>query len=181
MTHDGLGLPDGAVALSAHNDRWGLLFREEAEQLRAVFGTLVKGIEHVGSTAIPGIRAKPILDILAGLPNLQGQAELTALATIGYEFRPGAGLPAELVFVKGHPRTHILHVVEWEGLAWRQKLAFRNALRESPPLAREYDALKLTLSQEFAGDRAAYTAGKTDFVGRVVAARDPHSPFLTRD
>ncbi len=78
-------------------------------------------------------------------------------------------------------RTHILHVVEWEGFAWRQKLAFRNALRESPSLAREYDALKLTLSQEFAGDRAAYTAGKTDFVRRVVAAQDPHSPFLTRD
>jgi GrpB-like predicted nucleotidyltransferase (UPF0157 family) len=71
--------------------------------------------------------------------------------------------------------------VEWSGAAWRQKVAFRDALLDSPALAREYEDLKLNLAQEFAADRAAYTAGKTTFVKRVVALHIPELPFLTRD
>lgn len=150
--------------------------------LRATLGDAVVGVEHVGSTAIPNIRAKPILDVLVGVHDLQQHANFVpALTAIGYEFRPNAGLPSELVWVKGTPRTHILHLVEWSGAAWRQKLAFRDSLLDSPALAREYENLKLNLAQEFAADRVAYTAGKTAFVKRVVASHIPEMPFLTRD
>lgn len=177
-----LGLADDVVALADHDARWGLLFRREAEALRAALGRRAIAIEHVGSTSISGIRAKPILDVLLAIADLEDHAELVAhVGKLDYIFRPNAGLPAELVFVKGTPRTHILHVVAWDSDAWRQKLAFRNALRADPALAAEYDALKASLAAQFENDRTAYTTGKTEFVRRVVSACAPHSAFLTRD
>lgn len=179
---ESLGLADDIVALADHDARWTLLFQKEADALRAVLGTRAVAIEHIGSTAISGIRAKPILDVLLAVPDLEDQKELVAgAARLDYVFRPKAGIPAELVFVKGTPRTHILHVVAWDSDPWRQKLAFRNALRANPALAAEYDALKLGLAEKFANDRVAYTSGKTDFVRRVVSTLAPDAVFLTRD
>lgn len=181
MTNSTLGLNDGRVSLAPHDGAWRSAFAAEAVRLRDLLGAQVLGIEHVGSTAIPGISAKPILDILVGLADLDvGPALAEDLATIGYELRPNAGLPEEHVFVKGAPRTHILHVVRLNGPAWQQKIAFRDSLRENPDLARSYEALKSALSAQFPDDRAAYTSGKADFVREVVLAKVPDAAFLTR-
>lgn len=181
MAHQTLGLQHGQVVLAAHDKSWRTAFEQEASDLRQSLKRRVRGLEHVGSTSIPDIRAKPILDLMLGLSNLDDGLGLASdLGKLGYEFRPDAGIPAEHVFAKGTPRTHVLHVVEFGGEAWQQKLAFRDALREEPQLARAYQELKVALSLQFPDDRAAYTAGKTEFVKGVVNARLGNSSFHSR-
>lgn len=181
MTHQSLGLDHGRVALATHNEMWRTAFEQEALALRQSLAQQVLGLEHIGSTSISGLRAKPIIDLLLGLSNLDdGPGLASDLAKLDYDFRTDAGLPAEHVFVKGTPRTHILHVVEFGGEPWQQKLAFRDALRETPELARAYQELKLSLSRSFPDDRAAYTAGKADFVREVVSSRLGTVPFHSR-
>lgn len=176
-----LGLEHGRVVLAAHNETWRTAFEQEASDIRQSLASEVPGLEHIGSTSIPGLRAKPILDLLLGLPNLDDGPGLAAdLAKLGYEFRSDAGLPAEHVFAKGTPRTHMLHVVEFGGEAWQQKLAFRDALRDEPELAQAYQELKVSLSLRFPDDRAAYTAGKTAFVKGVVGAKLGSGSFHSR-
>lgn len=182
MTHHYLGLAPGRVDLAAHNEMWRTACEQEASALRQLLTPHVCGLEHIGSTSVVGLRAKPILDLMLGLSSLDCGPELAPdLAKLGYEFRTDAGLPAEHVFVKGRPRTHVLHVVEFGGEPWQQKLAFRDALRETPELAQAYQDLKLSLSIRFADDRTAYTAGKADFVREVVRSRLGLVPFHSRD
>lgn len=179
--HQSLGLQHGRVVLAAHDETWRTAYEQEASDLRRSLTSRVSGLEHIGSTSVPDIRAKPILDLMLGLSNLDDGPGLGSdLAELGYEFRPDAELPAEHVYAKGTPRTHILHVVEFGGDAWQQKLAFRDALREEPELARAYQALKMALSLRFPDDRAAYTAGKTEFVKGVVSTRLSNSSFQSR-
>lgn len=181
MAQDILGLENGQVVLVPSNSSWSAAFEREASDLKLVMKGRQVGIEHVGSTSIPGIRAKPILDIMFGAANLTDGLDLaTVLAELKYEIRPNAGLPAEHVFAKGAPRTHLLHVVEYDGEVWQQKLAFRDALREDHQLALAYERLKVELSLRFAADRAAYTDGKTEFVRGVVASRLRDAKLLTR-
>lgn len=163
-----LGLEQGAVRLVPHSDRWAALYREEEPGLRAALEGVLIDIQHFGSTSIPGIRAKPILDILAGVRSrddvLQRRAQLQAL---GYAYVPGAGVPGHHDFRKGEPRTHLLHVVEHGDRSWSENLWFRDRLRADPALAAEYDALKLRLAQAHPGDRARYTAEKGAFVQQI--------------
>lgn len=118
---------------------------------------------------------------MVGVPNLADGLHLVpVLAELSYEIRPNAGLPAEHVFTKGTPRTHLLHMAEYDGEVWQQKLAFRDALREDSQLALAYEKLKVELSLRFAADRAAYTDGKTEFVRGVVGSRLSDTKLLTR-
>jgi GrpB-like predicted nucleotidyltransferase (UPF0157 family) len=181
VTHRSLGLDHGRVLLAPHNEMWRTAFEQEALVLRQSLKNQVRGLEHIGSTSILGLRAKPILDLLLGLSKLDDGPKLASdLAKLSYEFRTDAGLPAEHVFVKGTPRTHLLHVVEFAGEPWQQKLAFRDALRETPELAQAYQELKVSLSLRFPDDRAAYTAGKADFVKDVVSSKLGTVPFHSR-
>jgi GrpB-like predicted nucleotidyltransferase (UPF0157 family) len=168
-----VGLERDQIRFADHTSAWHDLFIAEAEQIRLSLGELLVEIEHFGSTAIPGIKAKPILDILAAVERIEnGPACIPPLESIGYTYRPNAGIPGDLTFTKGGDRvTHILHVVQIDSLNWRGNLKFRDALRASPTLAREYEQLKLELAGEFQ-DRAQYTAGKTDFVWRVISPID---------
>ncbi|HYW13184.1 MAG TPA: GrpB family protein [Longimicrobium sp.] len=163
-----LGLERGAVRLVPHTQRWAALYREEEAHLRAALDGVLIDIQHFGSTSIPGIRAKPILDILAGVRSrdevLERRPQLQAL---GYRYVPGAGVPGHHVFGKGEPRTHLLHVVEHAGRGWSENLWFRDQLRADPALAAEYDALKLRLARAHPGDRARYTDEKGAFVQRI--------------
>ena len=176
-----LGLENGQVVLAPSNSSWSAAFKHEAIDLKLVMKGGACGIEHVGSTSIPGIRAKPILDIMVGVPSLaEGLKLAPVLAELNYEFRSNAGLPAEHVFAKGAPRTHLLHMVEYNGEVWQQKLAFRDALREDTELALAYEKLKVELSLRFSADRGAYTDGKTEFVRGVVGSRLSGTKFHTR-
>ena len=139
--------------------------------LKKALGPLAVGIEHFGSTAVPGLRAKPILDILVGIPLFEeGQRCIPLLEAIGYDYAPQAGIPGDYTFGRGIRRTHLVHVVQIDGPNWILNLRFRDALRRDPSLAQEYEALKSALARDFGHDRAAYTRGKSDFVRAVMEA-----------
>ena len=170
---DGLGLARGQVRLAEPTSRWAELFVVEAGRLAAALAPWTPRIEHCGSTGVAGLPAKPILDLLVGVPepvDVPGLAR--ALAPLGYEHAPWAGVPGHEVFGKGRPRTHLLHVVPAGGAAWARLLGFRDALRARPALVAEYAALKRELAARFPDDRAAYTEAKGAFVARVLAAHD---------
>jgi GrpB-like predicted nucleotidyltransferase (UPF0157 family) len=163
------GVPHGQVVLADWTPRWAELFIQEAARLRAALGPLALAIEHYGSTSVPGLRAKPILDILVGGKQVTEPAPYAAaLAPLGYEYVPGAGVHDHLVFGLGLDRTHLVHVVLFDGPAWRQGLHFRNSLRVDPALRKEYGALKERLARERSTERARYTEEKGAFVTRVI-------------
>lgn len=163
------GLPKGKVVLAEPHADWPALFAAEAARLRSALGEQVLGLEHYGSTAIPGIKAKPVIDLLVGLDRLETAAGCApAMLALGYEDAGTDVVPDHHIFGLGEARTHIVHMVAFEGQAWRECLAFRDALRADPALARAYEALKVDLGAQFADDRAAYTDGKGAFVTEIV-------------
>jgi ribosomal-protein-alanine N-acetyltransferase len=163
-----LGLRRGAVRLVPHTPRWAELYREEEARLRAALDGVLVDVQHFGSTAVPGIHAKPILDVLLAVRRMDDVFErLPQLEALGYEYVPGAGVPGHHVFGKAQPRTHLLHVVEHGGPSWRENLWFRDRLRAEPALAAEYDTLKAQLARAHPGDRARYTAEKSAFIQRI--------------
>lgn len=166
----GLGVARGQVRLAAPMMAWALLYETEAERLRDALASLPASVEHCGSTSVAGLVAKPILDILVGVPApVDVPAIRSALLPLGYEHATWAGVPGHEVFGRGEPRTHLLHVVLMGGEAWRRMLAFRDALRASPALRAEYAALKRSLAERHPDQRSRYTEGKSAFVAGVLA------------
>lgn len=163
------GVPHREVWLAEWTPRWAALFVEEAERLASALGPLAVAIEHYGSTSVPGLRAKPILDILVGAAGaLAPRPFVSALAPLGYEYAPRAGVAHHLVFGKGIARTHLVHVVRHGGPEWRRALRFRDALRTDPGLAAAYAALKERLAARYRTDRAGYTDGKDNFIRQAL-------------
>jgi GrpB-like predicted nucleotidyltransferase (UPF0157 family) len=153
---------------------WQERGQKERLLLEATLGAwLIAPIEHVGSTAVPNLSAKPILDFQAAVTNLECAADLaSALAPAGWHY-----VPPELdarawrrFFVKvaqGRRVAH-LHVMLFSNARWRRQLAFRDALRADPGLIQRYAALKKALASQHVTDREAYTAGKADFIAAVL-------------
>ena len=160
------------IEIVPYDPDWPRQFEAERELLEQVLEPwLSAGIHHVGSTAIPGIAAKPIVDMMAGIRDLEeARAAYPRLAEVGYvdaPHRPGIAHH----FAKPsqeHARLG-LHLTEPGSDLWRERLVFRDALRADPTLAAEYEALKLRLARD-AAELAAYGAGKRAFVGRVLEA-----------
>ncbi|WP_205665661.1 GrpB family protein [Anoxybacter fermentans] len=170
-----LGLKRGIVKLHPYTNEWKRLYEEEKNLLWSSIGNYVVDIQHIGSTSIPGIEAKPIIDIMVGVRNLEdGEKCVEFLEKLGYEYKGEHGIPGRLFFAKGDStmRTHHLHMVEWNSDFWRNHLLFRNYLRKHEDVAEEYLKLKRELAEKFAKDRDAYTAGKADFIQRVLKKAD---------
>lgn len=164
-----LGLESGTVRVVPYAPAWPALFAAEAERIRAALGGLPLRLEHMGSTGIPGLAAKPIVDILAGRPPGSAVAPyVEALVRAGYVHRGEQGIPGREFFRRGDPRSYHLHLAEEGAPAWRTPLAFRDALRADPALAAEYTRLKLELAARFPRDREAYIEGKGPFVAGVL-------------
>ncbi|MFO0592676.1 MAG: GrpB family protein [Polyangiaceae bacterium] len=144
-------------------------FEEERLRIAIAMKRLPQAIEHVGSTAIPGILAKPVVDILIGMRAPPLSDALAPLVALGYEHVPGAGGEDRLYFRRGEPRLYHVHVVLHDGAEWRRHVIFRDWLNLHPDLAKEYEALKVELAARFRDDRAAYADAKTPFVERVLA------------
>jgi GrpB-like predicted nucleotidyltransferase (UPF0157 family) len=164
-------LPDEPIHLEPYNAAWPRLFEEEAATLEAVLAPWLAGpIEHIGSTAVPGLVAKPIIDIMAGVRDLPSSVGArSAVETLAYVYFP---YRAEVMhwFCKPSPthRTHHLHLVPFNSQLWSDRLEFRDYLRSSPSAAREYTALKMSLAARNRFDREAYTTGKGDFVRSIL-------------
>jgi len=177
------------IAVVPYDPRWPETFRREKEHLLACLPRdLVRRVEHFGSTAVPGLAAKPVVDVLVEVSDLGATREriVPVLEAQGYEYfwRPthgDDGPPFYAWFIKRDPatgaRTHHVHVVEPQFAEHWDRLLFRDILIERPDLAREYERLKLRLASASPKDRVAYTRGKTDFVRRVTAlAKRLHGP-----
>jgi GrpB-like predicted nucleotidyltransferase (UPF0157 family) len=161
---DPLGLESGVVRVVPYDKRWPVLFVEEAARIRAACAVPLV-LEHIGSTAVPGLDAKPVLDILAGHPVDASPLDyVVPLERAGYEHRGDAGIPEHQFFRRGHPRAYHIHLVVTGGRLWRAYVGFRDLLRSDPDVARRYAELKLALAKQFPRDRAAYIAAKSAFV-----------------
>lgn len=163
---------DEPIRVVAYDPRWPVRFERERALLEQAVGPWVLGgIHHVGSTAVPGLDAKPIVDILVGVEDLEtSRACFEPLAELQYLYAPY--LPEEMHwFCKPDPsrRTHHLHLVPRDSSRYRGELAFRDHLRANPGRARDYAELKHRLAARFDRDREAYTDAKADFIARVLA------------
>ena len=168
-----LGLDRTRVVVVPYDPAWPALFAEEAARLRAGLGGRILSVEHVGSTSVPGMDAKPILDLMAGVESLAAaEALLPALRELGYEHKPDPGIPERIYLVRGpaERRTHHLSLAEPASAFWRQQLRFRDRLRADPALAAEYARLKHALAARHPADRLAYGAGKQPFIDAAIAS-----------
>jgi GrpB-like predicted nucleotidyltransferase (UPF0157 family)/L-amino acid N-acyltransferase YncA len=151
---------------------WPARFAAERAPIARALGTDPSHVEHVGSTAVPGLAAKPVIDMMAALPDFPpGRDAILALAGIGYDFHGEHGIPGRWFFARRTPEataTH-LHVVARGTDFERRTLLFRDYLRRHPVVAAEYGALKPTLAAAAGGDVYAYTDSKSSFIDGVVA------------
>lgn len=165
-----------SVEIVRYSPDWPAKFEAEKRVLQSVLAPwLVGEIQHVGSTAVVGLSAKPIIDLMAPVASLrESEAAIAAAATAGYSYYP---YRADVMhwFCKPSPdvRTHHLHLVPHGSQLWLDRLAFRNALRGNQALSDEYANLKMGLAKQFPDDREAYTQGKTPFVQRVLSNYGP--------
>ncbi|MFI5028270.1 MAG: GNAT family N-acetyltransferase [Solirubrobacterales bacterium] len=167
-------LGDEPIRVVPYNSRWPQVFERERATLKDAIGEwAVGGIHHVGSTAVPGLAAKPTVDILVGVRDLaSSRACFEPLAGLGYVHAPY--LSDEMHwFLKPDPsrRSHHLHLVPVDSPRYIEELSFRDLLRADPEKAEEYASLKRELAERFRDDREAYTDAKTDFVRRALDAQ----------
>jgi GrpB-like predicted nucleotidyltransferase (UPF0157 family) len=168
-----IGLPSGLVQLRPHDPVWLDLFEQERRSLVEKIGQHVLQIEQVGSTSIPGLPAKPIIDIAVAVESFEDSAVcIEPLAELGYRYRGELGIPRRHFFSKGDPRTHHLHMLEIGSAEWRNHLLFRDYLRAHPGTARAYAVLKQDLAGRFADNREAYTEGKSEFIRGILSLAD---------
>lgn len=164
-----LGLKKGVVELFPHNEQWHQFFAEEKAKLQSAVGDYVSAVEHIGSTSICGISAKPILDITAAIDSKEnGEKCIAPLENLGYEYRGENGIIGRFYFVKGKPRTHHLHMLLSDSDELRNHLFFRDYLRTNPERAAEYDKLKKDLARKYKNNRDAYLDGKAEFVESIL-------------
>jgi len=164
------------IEIVDYDPGWPKEFEAEALRLWDVLPKeLLLGIEHIGSTAIPGLSAKPIIDIAIAVPSLE-EARATIvepLEALGYSYWRANPQRDRMFFVKGLPpsspkRTHHVHVTELSGEVWTRHL-FRDYLRTHTDEAQRYADLKYDLARRYRLDREGYTAAKTEYITRIMA------------
>ncbi len=167
-----LGLKRGEVVVADYDQRWPILFGRTADELVSVLGPSILAVHHVGSTAVPGLPAKPILDVLVSIPDFADGAQLVpVLESVGYVFRPEEEIADRHYFRRGpgDVRTHHLSMAEPTSRHHMVTLAFRDALRKDAQLATAYADLKMKLAGRFPFDLGSYMEGKSDFVSEVLS------------
>ena len=175
-----LGLGRGKTELLPHDNEW----KTEAERVIMILWKVIpeaRDIQHVGSTAIKSIDAKPIVDIAVALADVQSViSHIDELAGYGIIYR-GSDVPGQILFTigEGNVRTHHIHIVKWHGKAWDNYIFFRDYMNSHPDRAAEYEKLKKQLASSFPDDRRAYTEGKAGFIEKIVTeAREYFLAYL---
>ena len=160
------------IIIAEYDPRWPVIYENEARAIRDALDDRLAAIEHVGSTAVPGLAAKPVIDIMPGVARASDLDRcVSPLVGLGYEYVPRyeASLPRRRYFRKRPPGSssafHV-HVVERGSEFWDRHLLFRDYLRAHPDVAREYERLKRELAPQFT-DSNAYAEAKTDFIRSV--------------
>lgn len=176
VKNDKAVLEKDSVEIVPYNSSWPEDARIEIEKLTTVLPlNCIVDIQHVGSTAIPGLSAKPIIDIQIAAKSLEELKVIAipALHKLGYEYWYDNPDPESMFFVKGLPpfgekRTHHVHIVEPTSKHWLEKIAFRDYLISHPEAAKEYERLKIKLAQQHTFDREEYTHAKANFINKVL-------------
>ena len=164
------------IEIVDYDPLWPQRFTDERAELLHVIGQWLHGpIEHIGSTAVPGLRAKPVIDIMAGVESLPASRDaIPALGRMNYHYWP---YKSDVMHWFCKPtaefRTHHLHLVPVGSLLWMHRIAFRDRLRADASARADYAALKDELAGRHRHDREAYTEGKADFIRWIVALQVP--------
>ena len=165
----------GSIVVVDYQPSWSAMFDNERTRIEAALGRLILIVEHVGSTAVPGLAAKPIIDLLVGVASLAEVLPRGAgpLRELGYAYVPEyeSWLPGERFFRKGYPGpwTHHMHIMEPANPRWQDRLLFRDYLRAHPEAAIGYAGLKRDLAAAFGDDIAGYRSAKDAFVAAAMA------------
>lgn len=164
-TYNMIGLKRGTVKLLPYHKNWAQEFEKERQRLENALGEQVVDIQHIGSTSVPGLVAKPIIDISIGVRKLSDVPKLKKIfSRLGYGFYKKFSRQA--LFAKGpeERRTHYVHVMRYKGAKWTTDILFRNFLRAHPQRANQYALLKKKLARKYPLDREKYTDGKNIFI-----------------
>lgn len=174
-----LGLRKGELVLAPYSDEWPRRFDEAKAEIEGAIGAYVLDIQHVGSTSVPGLMAKPILDIGVAVADFEEARRCVGpMEALGYQYKGENGIPRRHYFklfrLPGDGATiHHVHMNEIGSHGWRAQIAFRDALRHNAELRDAYATLKSSLSQSTAGSRLAYTDSKTGFITKVLLQQIP--------
>jgi GrpB-like predicted nucleotidyltransferase (UPF0157 family) len=163
-------MPD-LVIIVDYDPGWPVLYEKERKQILEIIGDRILGIEHIGSTAVPGLGAKPIIDIMAGVRDRVNADEcLLPLRKIGYTDVTVEPENPEWFYCLGkapHSTGYHLHLMKYQSDHWKRHLAFRDYLRSHPEVAKKYFRLKKRLSRKYGTDRVGYTNAKTAFIKNI--------------
>ncbi len=168
---DGHTYDSNWVEVIEYTPLWIDIFNNEKSLLRRALGDIALDIQHVGSTSISGLAAKPIIDIIIGVKNIElfSTQVMLNLENVDYVFRGDAGVPGRIFFRKGFPRAkYHLSIATLNGDYWRNQIVFRDYLRSHPDDAIEYQNLKVKLAYEYSNDRVKYTKLKEPFIRKIL-------------
>lgn len=164
------GLESGKVKLAEHNKEWARVFADEKKLLAQALQKSAAEVEHVGSTAIPTIVSKPIIDIVIGVPSFERlQNEIGALTKLQYHYRGECGIPGRHFLTKGDPTRFHIHLVERSSSHFLDMVLFKEYLCSNYGAAKRYEELKLKLEKEFATDRDKYTESKGPLISELLS------------
>src|SRR5438105_8172350 len=158
------------IRVVEYDPRWPEVYELERGLLVGALYPFVVDIQHIGSTSVPGLAAKPIIDIGVAIEEYPlPEVSIEAVVALGYEYVGEYGIPRRHYFHKGSPRIHHLHVLEVSGEEWQKHILFRDYIRAHREQARRYETLKRDLARRYEHDREAYTDSKTEFVLATLA------------
>lgn len=175
-----IGLQKGVVRVEKYNPKWQEEFNEEKENLEKIFGIIAKSIEHVGSTSVEGLSAKPIIDIAIGVDKLEdlNKVKETILSFPHYTIKEN-NAEGEILMRRGSPVkpgevkpdfiTHFIHIMEINSRKYKETIAFREYLRAKNEALKDYDILKQKLAIEYKNDRKAYVKAKDEFIKNILS------------
>ncbi len=174
---------DEAICVVPHNPEWFEQFSHERDSLQKILEDIVVDVRHIGSTAVSGMVAKPIIDIMLGLRSLAVDTTfINQMETLGYEYLGEAGVSGRLYFRKRNPLAFNVHVVEWKGIIWQNNLRLREYLRENPNLAAKYGQYKLALLDRGVKTLLEYSELKASFLTELLQqAQNFYTDFETFD
>ena len=167
-----VGLERGKVELENHREEWRREYGKEVSRLKSIAGAKIEGFEHIGSTSVEGIKAKPVIDMIAVVESLEDADKLVSvLEDNGYEHRPNGDMEDRIFLAKGpeNKRTHYLSLTEKESDFYQRTTAFRDYLNSHPAEAEKYCELKEELAEKHSDERGKYTEKKDEFIEKVTS------------
>ena len=168
------------IEIVGPDPNWPYLFQEESHKIVQALSGLRPRAFHIGSTAVPGLCAKPIIDVMIGLEEMDEAKIVPAMASIGYSYHSEAGAQGRLFFSRWHTRLYHVHVVRLHSWTFWRHILFRDYLTGRPELCGQYAKLKQDSAVKFRLDRPGYTESKSDFIDSTVKAATLEA-FITID